>query len=48
MDCTVGNLMWAGVHDDFALMAYMAPEMLSLKRLMDIDGKSGMNDLVDV
>lgn len=48
MDYKVGNLMWAGVHDDCALLAYMAPEILSLKRLMDIDGKSGMNDLVDV
>jgi hypothetical protein len=43
----VNDLMQAGVGDDLTLLAHMAPEMSLFKRLMDISGDGGMNDLWD-
>jgi hypothetical protein len=45
LDGKITELVRAGVGDDFTLMALMAPEMPLFKRLMDISGEGGMNDL---
>ena len=47
LDGKVNDLMRAGVSDDSTLLAYMALELPLFKRLMDISGKGGMNDLVN-
>lgn len=48
LDGKVNELVRAGIDDDFMLMALMAPEMPLFKRLMDISGKGGLNDLWSV
>ena len=47
LDRKVNDLKRAGVGDDLVLLAHMAPEMPSFKRLMDISGEDGMNDLLN-
>ena len=42
----VNDLTRAGVSDDFRLLALMAPEIPLFKRLMDISGEGGLNDLL--
>ena len=47
LDGKVNDLIRAGFGDGVMLLAHIAPEMPLFKRLMDISGKGGMNDLVD-